>query len=79
MRLTSQTCQNSTHTLCCAALDPYKTNPEQKLIIMVQAKWWEPCAADQAALLLCILKKDGMLHTALDAHQQNENTVKDIT
>ena len=35
--------------------------------------------ADQAAPLLCILKKDGMLHTALDEQQQNDNTVKDVT
>ena len=35
--------------------------------------------ADQAAHLLCIPKKDGMLHTALDEQQQNDNTVKDVT
>ena len=45
----------------------------------VQAKWWEPSAADQAALLLCIPKKDGTLRTALDACQQNDNNVKDMT
>ena len=37
------------------------------------------CVADQATLLLCIPKKDGTLHTALDAHKWNENTVKDVT
>ncbi|KAG6869667.1 hypothetical protein C0995_001396 [Termitomyces sp. Mi166 len=33
----------------------------------LNAKWWEPQAAIQAAPLLCILKKDGTLQTALDA------------
>ncbi|KAG6882070.1 hypothetical protein C0995_003055 [Termitomyces sp. Mi166 len=33
----------------------------------LNAKWWEPWAATQAASLLCIPKKDGTLRTALDA------------
>ncbi|KAG6858434.1 hypothetical protein C0995_016640 [Termitomyces sp. Mi166 len=33
----------------------------------LNAKWWEPQAAMQAAPLLCIPKKDGTLRTALDA------------
>ncbi|KAG6870623.1 hypothetical protein C0995_011670 [Termitomyces sp. Mi166 len=33
----------------------------------LNAKWWEPQAATQAAPLLCIPKKDGTLRTALDA------------
>ncbi|KAG6893356.1 hypothetical protein C0995_000765 [Termitomyces sp. Mi166 len=33
----------------------------------LNAKWWEPWVATQAAPLLCIPKKDGTLRTALDA------------
>ncbi|KAG6858206.1 hypothetical protein C0995_015412, partial [Termitomyces sp. Mi166 len=33
----------------------------------LNAKWWEPQAATQAAPLLCISKKDETLQTALDA------------
>ncbi|KAG6876394.1 hypothetical protein C0992_013107 [Termitomyces sp. T32_za158] len=45
----------------------------------LQAQWWEAQPASQAASLLFILKKDGMLRTALDACQRNDNTVKDVT
>ena len=45
----------------------------------INAKWWEPRPAVQAAPLLCIPKKDGTLRTALDARQRNDNTVKDVT
>ncbi|KAG6882236.1 hypothetical protein C0992_012396, partial [Termitomyces sp. T32_za158] len=45
----------------------------------INAKWWEPRPARQAAPLLCIPKKDGTLRTALDAQQRNDNTVKDVT
>jgi hypothetical protein len=34
---------------------------------------------DQAAPMLCILKKSGLLRTAIDAHKRNDNTVKDVT
>ena len=29
--------------------------------------------------MLCILKKDGKLHTVFDSREQNNNTVKDMT
>ncbi|KAG6880937.1 hypothetical protein C0995_002949, partial [Termitomyces sp. Mi166 len=45
----------------------------------INAKWWEPWTAMQAAPLLCIPKKDGMLWTVLDARQHNDNTIKDVT
>ncbi|KAG6882379.1 hypothetical protein C0995_014838 [Termitomyces sp. Mi166 len=35
----------------------------------LNAKWWEPWAAMQAAPLLCIPKKDGTLQTVLDVRQ----------
>jgi hypothetical protein len=33
----------------------------------------------QAALLLCILKKDTKLHMVIDACECNNNTIKDMT
>lgn len=45
----------------------------------VNAGWWEPKTATQAAPLMCIPKKDGRLRTVIDARQRNENTVKDVT
>ena len=33
----------------------------------------------QAMPMLCILKKNGKLHTVFDLHMQNENTEKDIS
>ncbi|KAG6881117.1 hypothetical protein C0995_002958, partial [Termitomyces sp. Mi166 len=47
--------------------------------LYLNAKWWEPWAATQAAPLLCIPKKDGALQTALDVRQRNDNTIKDVT
>ncbi|KAG6882784.1 hypothetical protein C0995_013754, partial [Termitomyces sp. Mi166 len=52
---------------------------EGKQYKYLNAKWWEPWVATQAAPLLCILKKDGTLWTALDAQQRNDNTIKDVT
>ncbi|KAG6863250.1 hypothetical protein C0995_007558, partial [Termitomyces sp. Mi166 len=45
----------------------------------INAKWWEPRPATQAAPLLCIPKKDGTLQTVLDVRQHNDNTIKDVT
>jgi hypothetical protein len=51
----------------------------KKINCYMSAGWWEPQAVNQAAPLLCISKKDGKLCTALDAHQCNDNTIKDVT
>ena len=45
----------------------------------VNAGWWEPKSVSQAALMLCIRKKDNHLRTVVNARQCNENTVKDVT
>ncbi|KXN91596.1 hypothetical protein AN958_12890 [Leucoagaricus sp. SymC.cos] len=50
-----------------------------KLVRYVRAKWWEPCSTDQAAPLLCVLKKDSQLRTITDARFHNDNTIKDVT
>ncbi|KAL1938571.1 hypothetical protein VTO73DRAFT_11594 [Trametes versicolor] len=45
----------------------------------VEAGWWEMKPANQAAPLLCVLKKNGKLRTVIDARQRNDNTYKDVT
>jgi hypothetical protein len=43
------------------------------------AGWWQPCMVEQAAPMLCILKKSGKLRTVVDLRQRNDNTVHDLT
>jgi hypothetical protein len=50
-----------------------------KLNRYINAGWWEPRTASQAAPLMCVHKKDSRLRTVIDARQRNENTVKDVT
>ncbi len=50
-----------------------------KLNRYINAGWWEPRTASQAAPLMCVPKKDGKLRTVIDARQCNKNTVKDVT
>ncbi|KAG6859115.1 hypothetical protein C0995_011384, partial [Termitomyces sp. Mi166 len=65
------------HLPCC--LRALQEQLHEKTNRYINAKWWEPQLATQAAPLLCIPKKDGMLWTALDAWQCNDNTIKDVT
>jgi hypothetical protein len=51
----------------------------EKITCYMWAGWWESVQTDQAAPMLCIPKKSGLLHTAIDARKQNDNTVKDVT
>ena len=51
----------------------------EKIERYVQAGWWIPAQVDQAAPLLCVLKKDGRLRTVVDLRLRNDNTVKDVT
>ncbi len=41
--------------------------------------WWKMANVRQAAPLFCVAKKNGKLQTVVDAHQQNDNTIKDVT
>jgi hypothetical protein len=43
------------------------------------AGWWEAKTTEQAAPLLCLLKKNGKLRTVMDLRQRNDNTVHDLT
>ncbi|OJT02305.1 Retrovirus-related Pol polyprotein from transposon 17.6 [Trametes pubescens] len=45
----------------------------------VKAGWWRPATVMQAAPLLCVAKKNSKLRTVVDAQQQNDNTVHDLT
>jgi len=51
----------------------------EKITQYTWAGWWESVQTDQAAPILCIPKKSGLLHTMIDARKQNNNTVKDVT
>ena len=50
-----------------------------KIDCYLRASWWEERNVPQASPLLCIPKKDGRLHTVVDCHECNLNTVKDLT
>lgn len=67
-----------THRL---ATCPIALRPQfyEKLNRYVNAGWWKEHPTSQAAPLMCIPKKDGRLRTVVDARQQNDNTVKDVT
>ena len=41
--------------------------------------WWVPATARQAMPMLCILKKNGKLHTVFEMHMQNENMENDVS
>jgi len=60
-------------------LDAMKPQLMEKVRHYVEARWWIPKPVPQAALLLCIPKKMGKIHTVMDCRQQNNNTVKDVT
>jgi hypothetical protein len=51
----------------------------QKVNRYVDAGWWEPKPVSQATPMLCVRKKDNRLCMVIDACQQNENTIKDVT
>ena len=51
----------------------------QKIERYTTAQWWIPAVAHQVMPMLCILKKNGKLHTVFDLREQNNNTVKDVT
>jgi len=59
--------------------DSLKNKLSEKIKCYTCTEWWEPTQAEQAALLLCIRKKNNTLRTVIDGQQQNDNTVKDVT
>jgi len=59
--------------------DSMKVQLMEKITCYTRAGWWESVQTDQAAPMLCIPKKSGLLRTAIDARKQNDNTVKDVT
>ena len=65
------------HSLRCP--DSLKPELTKKIVCYICADWWEPAQVEQAAPMLCVHKKNNMLRTVIDAHQCNDNTVKDIT
>ena len=59
--------------------DSLKPELSEKIARYMRAGWWEPAQVEQAALMLCVRKKNNMLRTVVDGRQRNENTVKDVT
>jgi len=59
--------------------DSMKVQLMEKITRYTRAGWWESVQTDQAAPMLCIPKKSGLLHTAIDVRKRNDNTVKDVT
>ena len=51
----------------------------EKITCYMQAGWWESVQTDQAAPMLCIPKKSGLLCTTIDVRKWNDNIVKDVT
>jgi hypothetical protein len=59
--------------------DAMKEQLIDKINRYVRAGWWKAVQTDQAAPMLCIPKKTGLLRTAIDCRKRNENTLKDVT
>jgi hypothetical protein len=60
--------------------DSMKPQLIEKIQRYKSAGWWEEANVSQAALMLCIPKKDGKkLRTVIDARKRNDNTEKDVT
>ena len=60
-------------------LDALKEELAEKISWYTSASWWVPATVRQAVLMLCVLKKNGKLHTVFDLHMQNKNTEKDVS
>ena len=58
--------------------DSMKVPLMEKITWYTQAGWWESVQTDQAAPMLCILKKSGLLHTTIDVRKWNDNTIMDV-
>jgi hypothetical protein len=65
------------HLLWCP--DSMRVQLMEKITCYMRAGWWESVQTDQAAPMLCIPKKSGLLCTAIDARKWNDNTIKDVT
>ncbi|OJT06195.1 Retrovirus-related Pol polyprotein from transposon 17.6 [Trametes pubescens] len=59
--------------------DALRGELKTKMDRYLEAGWWEMKPANQAAPLLCVLKKSGKIRTVIDARQRNDNTFKDVT
>ena len=59
--------------------DALKQVLNTKISRYMEAKWWVETSTDQAAPMLCILKKDGRLRTVIDLRKRNANTHRDVT
>ncbi|KAF8221800.1 hypothetical protein L208DRAFT_1326009 [Tricholoma matsutake] len=51
----------------------------EKVVEYCRAGWWCPARVEQAAPMLVVPKKSGVLRTVINAVKRNVNTVKDVT
>ena len=59
--------------------DALKEELAEKISRYTVVGWWVPVTVRQAVLMLCVLKKNGKLHTVFNLHMQNENMEKDVS
>ena len=65
------------HLLKCP--DALKEDLAEKISRYTSAGWWVPTTIRQAVPMLCVLKKNGKLHTVFDLCMQNENMEKNVS
>ena len=75
--LTDPDLRYSHHTPRCP--EALQEELQAKITRYTTAGWWEMKAVYQAALLLCVPKKNSKLRTVVDVRKRNNNTHKDIT
>ncbi|KAF8237725.1 hypothetical protein L208DRAFT_1246154 [Tricholoma matsutake] len=51
----------------------------EKVAKYCRAGWWRPARAEQAAPMLVVPKKSGVIRTVINAVKRNANMVKDVT
>ena len=59
--------------------DALKEELAEKISQYTSTGWWVPATVKQAVPMLCVLKKNGKLHTVFDLRMQNENMEKDVS
>ena len=59
--------------------EPLKEKLREKVERYLNAGWWERSNLPMTAPLMIVLKKDSSIRTIIDARQQNDNTLSDVT
>ena len=59
--------------------DALKEELAEKISWYTSTRWWVQVTTRQAMPMLCVLKRNGKLHTVFNLHMQNENMEKDVS